>query len=69
MPRIDDMLMKIAPCTIVLYTDHNPLKFLMNGNPTSAKLLRWSLSIQKYDLEVKHIKGSENGFADGLSRL
>ena len=54
---------------IILYSDHDPLKFMMNGNPISAKLLRWSLAIQKYDIEVTHIKGTNNKVADCLSRL
>lgn len=51
------------------YYDHNPLTFMMNGNPISAKLLRWSLAIQKCDLEVKQIKGNNKKLADGPSRL
>jgi hypothetical protein len=54
---------------IILYSDHNPLQFMTKGNPSSAKLLRWSLAIQKYDLDVRHIKGSDNKVADCLSRL
>ena len=48
---------------IILFTDHNPLKFLVNGAPKSAKLTRWSLSLQRYDIEVKHIAGVDNKVA------
>ena len=35
----------------------------------NSKLLRWSLQLAPYNLHVKHIKGSNNCFADFLSRL
>ena len=54
---------------IILFSDHNPLKFMINGSPVSAKLLRWLLAIQKYDIDVRHIKGSCSRVADCLSRL
>ena len=54
---------------LILFTDHNPLKFLVNGAPKSSKLTRWSLSLQRYDIEVRHIAGENNKVADCLSRL
>ena len=53
---------------IVLYSDHNPLQYLAACLPKSAKLTRWSLSLTRYDITVRHIKGSENVVADCLSR-
>ena len=53
---------------IVLYTDHNPLQYLAACVPKSAKLTRWSLSLTRYDITVKHIHGKDNVTADCLSR-
>ena len=35
----------------------------------SQRLLRWSLALQEYNVEVKHIKGCDNVVADCLSRI
>jgi hypothetical protein len=56
-------------CRIVVYTDHNPLQYLTRCAPSSAKLMRWALHLNKYDLEVKYRPGILNGNADCMSRL
>ena len=53
---------------IFLFTDHNPLQYLMVAAPNSAKLTRWALALTRYDLTVSHIAGTENVTADCLSR-
>ena len=52
----------------VVLTDHKPLKTLMTakGKP-SARILKWTLSLQSYSFTIKHIKGCSNP-ADILSR-
>jgi hypothetical protein len=35
---------------------------------TSGRIARWMLMIQEYDLEISHIAGTRNHFADALSR-
>ena len=40
----------------------------MRNKDNSNKLMRWSLKIQEYDIEIKHRKGKENKVADALSR-
>ena len=52
-----------------LYTDHDPLSYLVNNNPKSPKLTRWALHISRYDLSVHHKAGKLNVNADCLSRL
>ena len=54
---------------IVVYTDHNPLVFLMRMYNQNQRLMRWALAMQDYSLEIRHKKGSENVVADALSRL
>jgi len=51
-----------------VYTDHNPLQFLECRARHNAKLLRWSLELQQYNLNVQHRSGKENLFPDILSR-
>jgi len=54
---------------ITVYTDHNPLRYLTESAPKSAKLTRWALALQEYDLSIKYYRGSDNVVADSLSRL
>lgn len=54
---------------VVVYTDHNPLVFLMRMYNQNQRLMRWALAMQDYRLEIRHKKGSENVIADALSRL
>jgi len=49
---------------LTVYTDHNPLVFLHNLN---QRLLQWSIQLQQYDLNIKHIRGQDNVMADTLS--
>ena len=53
---------------LVVYTDHNPLTFLHSLRCPNQRLMRWFLFLQSYDLDVKHIKGTDNVIADALSR-
>lgn len=53
---------------LVVYTDHNPLTFLQSFKCPNQRLMRWSLFLQAYALEIRHIKGVDNVIADALSR-
>ena len=53
---------------ITVYSDHNPLQFVNKMKTKNQRLLRWSLALQPYNLEIRHIKGSNNIVADLLSR-
>ena len=55
-----------APVTV--FTDHSPLQFINAMANSNQKLLRWSLELQQYSLDVRHRPGRENLFADLLSR-
>jgi len=54
---------------ISVFTDHNPLKYLNESMPKSAKLTSWSLALQEYDLVLKYTRGTCNSVADCLSRV
>ena len=53
---------------ITIYCDHNPLQYIRECAPKSAKLLRWSLALQEFDIDFQYKKGSNNVVADWLSR-
>lgn len=52
----------------VIYSDHNPLKFVNTLKTKNARLARWALILQGKDIEIRHISGKENIVADALSR-
>ena len=54
---------------VVVYTDHAALKYLLNKKDAKPRLIRWVLLLQKFNIEVKDKKGSENVVVDHLSRL
>ena len=54
---------------VLVYTDHNPLVFIERMKHKNQKILRWSLLIQSYNLEIKYIKGKNNVIANALSRV
>jgi len=53
---------------VSIYCDHNPLQYIRECAPKSAKLLRWSLALQEFDIEFHYKKGPHNVVADWLSR-
>ena len=57
-----------------IYTDHKPLLGLFGetkGIPerAAARIARWALYLSAYDYKLLYRPGSQNGNADGLSRL
>jgi len=54
---------------ITVRCDHNPLQYIRECATKSAKLLRWSLSLQEYDIDIQYTKGTQNVVADCLSRI
>ncbi|XP_023288921.1 uncharacterized protein LOC111674083 [Orussus abietinus] len=53
---------------VIIVTDHQALTFLRSCQLLNARLTRWTLAIQDYDLEIQYCKGSDNVVADYLSR-
>ena len=54
-------------CT--LCCDHKPLEPFFTRGMKIAKLDRWVMLLQEYDITFVHIKGKDNILADAISRL
>ena len=53
---------------ILVFTDHNPLVFINKMKNKNHRILRWSLILQEFDVEICHMPGKDNIVADALSR-
>ncbi|XP_021775765.1 uncharacterized protein LOC110739623 [Chenopodium quinoa] len=54
---------------VIVYTDHIAVRYLMTKKDAKPRLIRWVLSLQDFDMEMRDKKGAENYVADHLSRL
>lgn len=53
---------------IHILTDHKALTFLNSCQLLNARLMRWSIKLQEYNLQITHIAGKDNIGADTLTR-
>ena len=62
-----DYYLQGTKCT--LHYNHKPLKLFLYRGMKIAKLDRWVMLLQEYDITFVHIKGKDNILADTISRL
>ena len=66
---LDKFRSYLMGASIVVFTDHAALKYLLSKKDAKARLIRWILLLQEFNIEIKDKKGVENVVADHLSRL
>ena len=54
---------------IVIFTDLSALKYLLVKQNSKARLIRWVLLLQEFNIQIRDKKGVENVVANHLSRL
>jgi hypothetical protein len=54
---------------VVVFSDHTALKYLFSKKDSKARLVRWILFLQEFDITIKDKKGTANVVANHLSRL
>ena len=54
--------------TSTIYTDNNPLTYVMTSAKLNATGMRWVSDLASFNFVLKYRPGKENGDADGLSR-
>ena len=66
---LDKFRAYVVGSIIIVFTDHSTLKYLLTKQDAKARLIRWVLLLQEFNLQIKDKKGVENVVADHLSRL
>ena len=54
---------------IIVFTDHSAFKYMLTKQNAKARLIRWVLLLQEFNLQIRNKKGVKNVVADHLSRL
>ncbi|XP_070022118.1 uncharacterized protein [Nicotiana sylvestris] len=54
---------------VIVHTDHAALRYLMTKKNSKARLMRWVLLFQEFDLEIVDRKGCKYQVADHFPRL
>ena len=66
---LDKFQVYLVGLDIIIFTYHSALKYLLTKQNAKARLIRWVLLLQQFNLLIKDKKGVENVVADHLSRL
>jgi hypothetical protein len=52
---------------VTIFSDSNPLTYITSAATKSAKLTRWALALQEFDLTFEYRRDSQNVVSDFLS--
>jgi hypothetical protein len=55
--------------SVIVYTDHTAIKYLIAKKDAKPRLIRWILLLHEFYVEIRDKKGVENVVADHLSRM
>ena len=55
--------------SIMVFTNHSTLKYLLTKKDAKARFIRWILLLQEFNLQIRDKKGLENVVADHLSSV
>ena len=64
---LDKFRAYLVGSNIIIFTDHSALKYLLTKQNAKARLIRWVLLLQEFNLQIKDKKGVENVVVDHLS--
>src|SRR3954469_2866216 len=59
----------IVDSKVIIHTDHDAIKYLMEKKDAKPRLVRWVLLLQEFYLKIVDRKGADNPVADNLSRM
>ena len=66
---LDKFRANLVGSFIVVFVDHSALKYLLTKQDAKARVIRWILLLQEFNLQIKDKKRVQNVVADHLSRL
>ena len=66
---LDKFRAYLVRSNIIIFIDQSALKYLLTKHNATARLIRWVLLLQEFNLQIKDKKGVENIVADHLPRL
>ncbi|CAN6721331.1 unnamed protein product [Malus baccata var. baccata] len=67
--KISNPLCRFLQKDVPFKFDEESLKYLLTKKEAKPSLIRWMLLLQKFDIEIRDKKGSENAVADHLSHM
>ena len=66
---LDKFIAYLVGSFIVTFIDHSAVKYLLTKQDAKARLIKWVLLLQEFNLQIKDKKWVENVVAEHLSRL
>ncbi|XP_019251014.1 PREDICTED: uncharacterized protein LOC109229929 [Nicotiana attenuata] len=66
---IENCFPYLMGANVIVHMDHASPRYLMSNEESKARLVRWVLLFQKYDIDIQETKGCKNQVANHLSHL